>query len=141
MEPLTKSTYRKFCLGLCLAATLVVGVAYPTHAHHSLSAQFDYDRPFRFENAVLTKAMFINPHVHLYFDVKNEKGEVVNWEITTVGIRGLNEQGLGKDTLKPGNTYTIRGLRAHNGSSTGFLAEIVANGKSHIVWSGDPLGR
>ena len=141
MEPLRKSTYRKLCLGICLAITLVAGASYPAHAHHSLSAQFDYDRPFRFENAVLTKAMFINPHVHLYFDVKNEKGEVVNWEITTVGIRGLNEQGLGKDTLKPGNTYTIRGLRAHNGSTTGFLAEIVANGKSHIVWSGDPLGR
>jgi hypothetical protein len=140
MEPV-KSGYARLCMGICLAMTLVAGVSHTTYAHHSLSAQFDYDRPFRFENAVLTKAMFINPHVHLYFDVKNEKGQVENWEITTVGIRGLNDVGLGRDTLKPGTTYTIRGLRAHNGSSTGFLAEIIANGKSHIVWSGDPLGR
>jgi len=141
MEPLKKSTASKVWLGVVLALAVVAGMVSPAHAHHSLSAQFDYDWPFKFENAVLTKAMFINPHVHLYFDVKNEKGQPEKWEITTVGIRGLNEQGLGKDTLKPGTTYTIRGLRAHNGSTTGFLAEIVANGKSHIVWSGDPLGR
>ena len=141
MEPLRKSTYNKVCLGVCLAVTLVAGASSPTQAHHSLSAQYDYDWPFKFENAVLTKAMFINPHVHLLFKVTNEKGEVVEWDITTVGIRGLNEVGLGKDALKPGGTYTIRGLRAYNGAPNGFLAEIIANGKSHIVWSGDPLGR
>ena len=141
MEPLKKSTGNTVWLGVVLAITVVAGVSYPAHAHHSLSAQYDYDWPFKFENAVLTKAMFINPHVHLYFDVKNEKGQVENWDITTVGIRGLNDVGLGKEALKPGGTYTIRGLRAYNGAPNGFLAEIVANGKSHIVWSGDPLGR
>jgi hypothetical protein len=138
MEPVRKSSYNKLCLRVCLAMTLVAGVASPTHAHHSLSAQYDYDWPFKFDNAVLTKASFVNPHVHLYFTVKNEKGEVEQWEIATVGIRGLNGLGLGKETLKVGETYTIRGLRAHNGATSGFLAEIVVNGKSHIVWSGDP---
>jgi len=118
--------------------TLAAGVSRPAYAHHSLSAQYDYDWPFKFENAVLTKASFINPHVHLYFTVKNEKGEVEQWDITTVGIRGLNDKGLGRETLKVGDTFTIRGLRAHNGAPNGFLAEIVVNGTSHIVWSGDP---
>lgn len=141
MEPLKKSTGNKVWLGVVLAIIVVAGVSYPAHAHHSLSAQYDYDWPFKFDGAVLTKAMFINPHVHLYFDVKNEKGQVENWDITTVGIRGLNDVGLGKEALKPGGTYSIRGLRAYNGAPNGFLAEIVANGKSHIVWSGDPLGK
>ena len=137
MEPV-RSSYGKFCLGVCLAVTLVVVGAPTTHAHHSLSAQYDYDWPFKFENAVLTKASFVNPHVHLYFSVKNEKGETEQWEIATVGIRNLNGAGLGRETLKVGETYSIRGLRAHNGAPSGFLAEIVVNGKSHIVWSGDP---
>jgi hypothetical protein len=141
MEPVRKWTCNRLWLGICLAITFVAGVSYPTHAHHSLSAQYDYDWPFKFDDAVLTRARFINPHVHLYFNVKNEKGEVVEWDITTVGIRGLNDVGLGKDTLKAGDTYMIRGLRAHNGAPNGFLAEIVVGGKSHIVWSGDPLGR
>src|SRR4026209_657819 len=128
MEPVRKSSCNKLCLRVCLAVTLVAGVAYPTHAHHSLSAQYDYDWPFKFENAVLTKASFINPHVHLYFTVKNEKGEVEQWDITTVGIRGLNDKGLGRETLKVGDTSTIRGLQAHNGAPNGFLAEIVVKG-------------
>ena len=102
MEPLRKSTFNKLCLGVCLAITLVAGVSYPAYAHHSLSAQYDYDWPFKFDDAVLTKTRFINPHVHLYFNVKNEKGEVVEWDITTVGIRGLNDAGLGKDDLESG---------------------------------------
>jgi hypothetical protein len=141
MEPLKRSTSNKLCLGICLAITLVAGVSSPTHAHHSISAQYDFDWPFKFDNAVLTRAQFINPHPHLYFSVKNEKGEAVEWEITTVGIRGLNQNGLGRDVLKVGETYTIRGLRAHNGQPNGFLAEIVVRGKSHIVWSGDPTGK
>jgi Family of unknown function (DUF6152) len=138
MEPVTKSTCARLWIGLCLAMTFAAGVSHPAYAHHSLSAQYDYDWPFKFENAVLTKASFVNPHVHLYFTVKNEKGEVEQWEIATVGIRGLNDKGLGKEVLKVGGTYTIRGLRAHNGATNGFLAEIVVDGKSHIVWSGDP---
>ena len=138
MQPVMKSTCGRLWIGLCLAMTLAAGVPHPAYAHHSLSAQYDYDWPFKFENAVLTKASFVNPHVHLYFTVKNEKGEVETWEIATVGIRGLNDKGLGKEVLKVGGTYTIRGLRAHNGATSGFLAEIVVDGKSHIVWSGDP---
>ena len=138
MEPVTKSACARLWIGLCLAMSLAAGVSHPVYAHHSLSAQYDYDWPFKFENAVLTKASFINPHAHLYFTVKNEKGETEQWDVTTVGIRGLNEAGLGKDVLKVGDTFTIRGLRAHNGAANGFLAEIVVNGKSHIVWSGDP---
>ncbi len=138
MQPVRTSTSSRLCRAICLTVALVAGVSYPTHAHHSLSAQYDYDWPFKFDNAVLTKASFVNPHVHLYFTVKNEKGEVEQWEIATVGIRGLNDKGLGKEVLKVGGTYTIRGLRAHNGATSGFLAEIVVDGKSHIVWSGDP---
>ena len=138
MQPVTKLTCARLWIGLCLAMTLAASVPQPAYAHHSLSAQYDYDWPFKFENAVLTKASFVNPHVHLYFTVKNEKGVSETWEIATVGIRGLNDKGLGKEVLKVGGTYTIRGLRAHNGATSGFLAEIVVDGKSHIVWSGDP---
>ncbi len=138
MQPVTKATCARLWIGLCLALTLSVSVSHPAYAHHSLSAQYDYDFPFKFENAVLSQARFVNPHVHLTFTVKNEKGEIEHWEIETVGIRGLNDKGLGKDVLKVGGTYTIRGLRAHNGATSGFLAEIVVDGKSHIVWSGDP---
>src|SRR5687768_4370255 len=83
MEPVRKWSCNRLWLGICLAIILVAGVSYPTHAHHSLSAQYDYDWPFKFDDAVLTRARFINPHVHLYFNVKNEKGEVVEWDITT----------------------------------------------------------
>ena len=141
MTELMKLALNKLSASICLVAVLVAGVSYSTYAHHSVSAQYDFDWPFLIDNAVLTRTRWINPHVFLFFDVENEQGEVEEWAVHTTGIRGLRQQGLAKDTLVHGETYTIRGMRAHSGRAEGFLAEIVLpDGTSHILWSGDPLG-
>lgn len=131
------------CSPSALAALVLVAavLALPASAHHSISAQYDHDWPFSYDNAVLTSVRWINPHVYLFFDVENEDGEVVEWSIHTTGIQGLRQLGLGRELLVPGQTYGVRGVRAHNGDPNGFLSEIIMpDGRSHQVWAGDPFG-
>ena len=132
---------RTLSIGVALVLACGLGVSNSVSAHHSVSAQYDFDWPFLFDNAVFTRARWINPHVYLFFEVEDEQGEVQEWTIHTTGLRGLNRKGLGKDALVEGETYTIRGVRAHNGGPEGFLGEIVLlDGRSLVIWSGDPSG-
>ncbi len=141
MSELMKLAYTKLSMSIFLVIACVVCVLHSAHAHHSVSAQYDYDWPFLFENAVFTRARWVNPHVYLFFEVENEQGEVEEWTIHTTGLAGLNRRGLGKEALVEGETYTIRGVRAHTGAPEGFLGEIVLlDGKSLVIWSGDPSG-
>ena len=69
--------YEVHVLILSLALLLSRSSAY---AHHSFAAEFDSDKPVQITGTV-TKVEWTNPHVRFYVDVKNDKGEVVNWNI------------------------------------------------------------
>ena len=141
MNELTRLAFAKLSMSLFVVIACAIFVPFSSHAHHSVSAQYDFYWPFLFENAVFTRARWVNPHVYLFFEVENEQGDVEEWTIHTTGLTGLNRKGLGKDALVQGQTYSIRGVRAHNGKPEGFLGEIVLlDGKSLVIWSGDPSG-
>jgi Family of unknown function (DUF6152) len=50
------------------------------YAHHSFAAEYDTDKQVQITGTV-TKVEWTNPHVHFYVGVKNDQGEVVNWNI------------------------------------------------------------
>ena len=58
-----------------LAAAMALGVASPALSHHS-HAMFDHSKPATGAGTV-KEFVFRNPHVYLYLDVKNDRGEVV----------------------------------------------------------------
>ena len=141
MNELMIVALKRWTVGVISAMACVVCVPNLANAHHSVSAQYDFDWPFEFENAVFTRARWVNPHVYLFFEVENDQGEVEEWTIHTTGLTGLNRKGLGKEALVEGETYSIRGVRAHTGRPEGFLGEIVLlDGSSLVIWSGDPSG-
>ena len=49
-----------------------------TFAHHGTGVSYDASKPLSM-TGVVTEFRYANPHPQLYFDVKNEKGEVVHW--------------------------------------------------------------
>jgi hypothetical protein len=57
---------------LVLAAFIVAIAATSAPAHHSFSAEFDRDKPFKMTGKV-TEVKWMNPHTFFYIDVVDEK--------------------------------------------------------------------
>ncbi len=50
-------------------------------AHHAVQAAFDQDDHATL-TGVLTKVLWINPHVRWFLDVKDDSGKVTTWTIS-----------------------------------------------------------
>src|SRR4051812_9033276 len=98
-----------------LGVAVLAGLAGAASAHHSVSAQFDYDKPFDIKGT-LVKVEWINPHSYLNL-VVNDGGKQTTWTIESHGVQGMRKVGLDKAVLKPGNIYEVKGYRARNGSA------------------------
>jgi hypothetical protein len=81
--------------------------------HHSFSAEFTRDLPVEVSGTV-SKVEWMNPHARFYVDVKGDDGQTINWnfELTTPNL--LMRKGWTRNSLKVGDTVTVKGWRARN---------------------------
>lgn len=101
-------------VALVFAALLA---ALPVLAHHAFEAEFDQDKHITV-TGVLTKLDWVNPHVYVYLDAKDEKGQIVHWQFNSVPPLMLRKGGLDRSMFVIGQTYTIDGYGAKDGSRT-----------------------
>src|SRR4029077_20223031 len=93
------------------AVTVVLALAVAALlAHHSFAADFDIAKPVMLTGAV-AKIEWLNPHVHVYIDVKVEK-RLERWTIEMGSPNGLGRQGWTPRTMKIGDGSTVGGGRA-----------------------------
>ena len=101
---------------------LLVGVAVlltgslPAQAHHSAAAVYDAKKPIKFTGKV-TKVEWANPHIYYYVDAPDKSGKIVNYAVEGGPPNILFRAGWRKDTLKPGDTVTVEGFLAKDGSN------------------------
>jgi uncharacterized protein DUF6152 len=112
-------------LVLLLTVTFAVLFVSGTLLAHHGEANYDTDKVTTVQGTV-TNFKFINPHVQVFMDVKNGKGEIEKWSgearSPTMLVR---VGGWDKDTLKPGDIITMSGFRSKNGSNILRLKKIV----------------
>ena len=94
-----------------VAAAIVFALSAPLVAHHSISAEFDTSKPITFSGKV-TKVEWMNPHIYTNVEAKDPEGKVVVYRVEGGPPNSLFRQGWRKDTLKPGDTVTVSGIRA-----------------------------
>jgi Family of unknown function (DUF6152) len=125
-------------------ATLVSAVGFalflstfPGHTHHSFSAEFDAEKPFKMAGTV-TKVEWQNPHSWFYIDVKDESGNVTNWGMELASPNILMRNGWTRTSLNVGDAVTVEGFHARDGRNVGNARAIVltATGKALLGGSG-----
>jgi len=122
----------------CLVFAACAMASLPVQAHHSLAGVYDMKGEKQI-TGTLTKIQFVNPHGSMTISVKNADGTSTDWTFTTGSATTLAERGIGKGTLKPGETVTATFIPARNGSPLGFLKTVTtADGKVYTVSAGNP---
>src|SRR3989442_3079489 len=112
-------------LGLVSAVVglFLLGRALPLSAHHAFAAEFDSNKPVKFEGTV-TKMQWTNPHVWVYVDVKKPDGKVENWAFEAGTPNQFFPRGLTKKFFLPRRQVAVDGYhhkdQVHRGHLTGI---------------------
>jgi hypothetical protein len=126
-------------MGTKLAALLVLAlsaIVLPMEAHHSFAAEYDASKAVRI-TGVISKVEWTNPHSYLYIDVKDDQGKLLTWTCEGGAPNALSRRGFRKNDIKIGDTVTIDGYGAKDGSHLMDARRItLTDGRS--FYSGSP---
>ena len=101
---------------VCLLASM------PAFGHHG-TAEFDTEHEVTVEG-VVKQFEWTNPHVWLYVDVANSKGEIAEWAGEAGAPGMLARRGWTSHTFKPGDKVKMSGRPAKNGSKQMMIAKV-----------------
>ena len=104
----------KFLISLLMAVSLLI-VSGPLVAHHGTGVSYDPDKLVTVKGTV-TEWIWSNPHCGILFDVTDDKGNVVHWGAELGNPHQLSGAGFSRDTLEPGDKFTITGHPAKSGA-------------------------
>jgi len=99
----------------CLRAGWLLLLSLPAFAHHSFAVFFDQDRVVAV-TGVVQEFQFRNPHGLIRITVKKPDGSEETWKGETNSPSILERRGWSRDVLQTGETITMDGWPARDGS-------------------------
>jgi hypothetical protein len=126
-------------MGKKFAASVIAGIAllsasYPAFGHHG-RASYDVTRIFTIMGTV-SDFQFSNPHVELFLDVKDDRGNIEKWIGEGTSPNMLVREGWNRKTIKPGDQITAIGYPARNGANTMRIEKIVLPNGKELTFEG-----
>jgi hypothetical protein len=98
-----------------LVTAVVLAVAAPVAAHHSISAVYDSHTQVTLTGTV-REFQFVNPHPWIGLDVPGEGGQVERWRLEMDNRWELVDVGMQADTFKAGDAIVARGSAGRDGA-------------------------
>ena len=100
-------------------------------AHHSRAEYGNQDK--KMEGTVV-EYRWRNPHVIVFWDVKDDSGKVVHWTGEMAAITSMMRDGMTKDSLKTGDKISITVRPSKAGTPDSVIREILKSDGA-IVYS------
>ena len=121
---------------LSLLGVALFALSLPLAAHHGTGASYDLSKPVTLQ-ATVTEFHYANPHPQLFFDVTDDKGNVVHWSGEFYpNPAQLIQGGWGRKrseaALAPGTKITITLAPARAGTSVGAILKLL-NEKGEVL--------
>src|SRR5215813_1445732 len=107
------------------AAAAALLCALPVLAHHSFAAEFDSSKTVTLKG-VVSKVEWINPHIFVYVDVKDDAGQTTTWALQSLPPLFFRGSGLTKDVLLTNKQQvTVTANPAKDGTQAyGFMTKL-----------------
>lgn len=122
-----------------LTIGLSLGIAPHAGSHHSIAAGFDVDETLTVTGTI-KEMEWTNPHARLFFEVEDGSGEVQSWIVWFSSANNLYRRGWRETDLPLGETVTVSGFPARDGSKELYGGETTtADGR--VLFGGSPSGR
>jgi hypothetical protein len=102
------NNFKALRITVAIAAVLLTSAA---TAHHSFATHYDTTNVVEI-NGVLSSVKMRSPHSFFEVDVVLEDGTTETWEVEAHAVPILRRLGITRETLKVGDTVTIKGPRS-----------------------------
>jgi len=113
------------------AGFVLAALAAPLWAHHAFVAVFDLSKQRDFKGTV-TRVEWLNPHARFLLNVVEPSGKTASWEFELGSPNALMQHGWNRYTLKKGDTITVTGDLARDGSNFAHARSVVFPGGTRM---------
>ncbi|MGH9253580.1 MAG: DUF6152 family protein [Vicinamibacterales bacterium] len=126
-----------------LVVLVVVVAAASAHAHHSFSGAFDINKRATLKG-VISKIDWVNPHVYMFLDVKDNDGKVTTWALESLPTNHLRSAGITRNDLwnkaAEGEMVTVHIYESKSVANhrAGWLLRVTYADGHFLHLSGDP---
>jgi hypothetical protein len=110
-------------LGLAALSVAVLTISAPVLAHHG-TASYDTSKTVTVKGTI-TDFQFSNPHVLIFMDVKDDKGNVQKWQGELTSPNHLERAGWTRTSIKVGDTITIAGYTPKSGATSMWISKVM----------------
>ena len=126
---------RRTALIAAVVAVALVGAGSVARAHHAFAAEFDVNKPIKFEGKLIKWDM-VNPHSWFHMEIKGEK-----WMIEGGSPNQLIRQGVTSKTVPIGTTLIVEGYLAKDGTNKAVGRNFILADGSRLFLGGSAPGQ